>query len=107
MIVWAVAVFVEEMLFRGFLMMELRRLLGDSRIGLATNLLLSSTLFGLAHWYQGVSGVIGTGVIGLILGYLFIRQSFNLWLPILVHGFLNTAGLILIYLDVDRYIERL
>lgn len=106
-IVWAAAVFIEEIVFRGFLMTELKRLLGTSPAGLIVNLLLASTLFGLAHWYQGLSGMIVTGLIGLLLGYLFIRQNFNLWLPILVHGFLNTAGLIFIYLDADRYLDRL
>ena len=104
-IVWAVAVFVEEIVFRGYLMTELKRLLGDTRRALLGNLVLAATLFGLAHWYQGISGMLGTGLIGLLLGYLFIRQGFNLWLPIVVHGFLNTAGLLLIYLNVDRYLE--
>jgi uncharacterized protein len=106
-LVWVVVVFVEEMLFRGFLMTELRGLLGSGGIGLTANLLLVSTVFGLAHWYQGPSGVLTTGLVGGVLGFMFIRTGFNLWLPILVHGVINTVGLTLIYLDVDQYLTSL
>jgi uncharacterized protein len=106
-LVWVVVVFVEEMLFRGFLMTELRGLLGSGGIGLTVNLLLVSTVFGLAHWYQGPSGMLTTGLVGGALGLMFIRTGFNLWLPILVHGVINTVGLTLIYLNVDQYLTTL
>jgi membrane protease YdiL (CAAX protease family) len=54
----------EEFLYRGFAMAALLR------FGLPTWLvvLLTSGLFGLAHSYQGRSGVFGTSVMGLVLG---------------------------------------
>jgi len=54
----------EEFLYRGFAMAVLRRM------GLAAGLvvLLSAVLFGLAHLYQGKSGVGGTAVLGLLFG---------------------------------------
>lgn len=107
LIVWLLVVFVEEIIFRGFLMLELKRLLGDSRVGLLINLTLTSVLFGLAHWYQGPSGILGTGIVGFLLGWIFIRNGFNLWLPILVHGFIDTIGLTMIYLNADLFIDRL
>ena len=99
-IVWFFVVFVEEFIFRGFLMNELVNILGGSDAGLYLNLIFCAVLFGLAHWYQGPSGVLSTGLVGLVLGYLFIRNGFNLWLPIFVHGFLDTVGLTMIYLDI-------
>ena len=99
-IVWLFVAFTEEFIFRGFLINELADILGRSDAALYSNLLFSSVLFGLAHWYQGPAGVLSTGLVGFLLGYLFIRNGFNLWLPIFVHGFIDTVGLTLIYLDV-------
>lgn len=106
LIVWFLVVFIEEIIFRGFLMLELRRLLGDSQQGMFINLALTSVLFGLAHWYQGPSGILGTGFVGFLLGWIFIRNGFNLWLPILVHGFIDTIGLTLIYFNADQFLEQ-
>lgn len=103
--VWVVVVFVEEIVFRGFFITELRRVLGPGRSMQLTCVALPAILFGLAHWYQGISGILSTGLMGLLLGYLFLCARLNLWLPILTHGFLNTAGLLLVYLDADRFLE--
>ena len=54
----------EEFVYRGFAMAAL------ARTGMAVwlVLLLSSVLFGLAHAYQGRSGIVGTTVMGLLFG---------------------------------------
>jgi membrane protease YdiL (CAAX protease family) len=56
--------FCEEFLYRGFAMAAL------SNVGLPTWLvvLLTSLLFGLAHTYQGRSGIVGTSLLGMVLG---------------------------------------
>jgi membrane protease YdiL (CAAX protease family) len=54
----------EEFLYRGFAMAAI------SRVGLPGWLvvLLTSVLFGLAHTYQGKSGVVGTSLLGMVFG---------------------------------------
>ena len=54
----------EEFVYRGFVMAAL------TRSGLAAwmVLVLSSALFGLAHAYQGRSGIIGTTLMGFVFG---------------------------------------
>jgi uncharacterized protein len=104
-IVWLLVVILEEVIFRGFLMTELARLLGSGALGTAANLLFSSILFGVAHWYQGKSGTLSTGIMGLFLGVIFIASGYNLWLPILTHGFIDTVGLWLVYSDHDRLLK--
>lgn len=99
-VVWLFVAFTEEFIFRGFMIRETMNLLGQGRATLYANLLFCSALFGLAHWYQGPGGVLSTGLVGLLMGYLFVRTGFNLWLPVFVHGFIDTIGLTLIYLDV-------
>lgn len=46
-------------------------------------------------------------MVGLLLGVLFIYTSFNLRLPILAHGFIDTILLAIIYLDKDQRLKRL
>jgi uncharacterized protein len=104
-LVWVLVVFLEEVIFRGFLMTELALLLGTGSVGTAVNLLFSSILFGVAHWYQGKSGTLSTGMMGLFLGVIFIASGYNLWLPILTHGFIDTVGLWLVYSDHDRRLK--
>jgi membrane protease YdiL (CAAX protease family) len=103
---WVMGGFIEEILFRGFLMVEINKLLGTGNVCLAINVLLTSSIFGIAHWYQGKSGVLITGLLGAFLGAIFVWNEFNLWLPIFVHGFINTFGLIFIATGFDRYVRK-
>ncbi len=60
-----------------------------------------------AHSYQDTAGMISTGLIGAILGALFVWYRGNLWLPIMVHGFSNVVGITLIYTSGDRVLNAL
>jgi membrane protease YdiL (CAAX protease family) len=64
-------------------------------------------LFGLAHQYQGLSGMISTGLVGLALGILFLKSRNRLWLTILTHGVYDAILITLIYLDKDMYVFNL
>ena len=104
---WVVGGFIEEITFRGYLITRLKKLLGNSPLVLFFILVLTSVPFGLSHLYQGLSGVLSTGFIAFIFGFIFIKSGYNLWLPILTHGFVNTVGLTLIYLDLDIYLKNI
>jgi len=68
----------EEFLYRGFAMAAL------SRAGLVPSavVLISSVLFGLAHTYQGKSGILGTTLLGLAFGTA--RLAFSSLVPVMV-----------------------
>ena len=104
---WVVGGFLEEMLFRGYLLKRLEIVFGDGALSVALAILLPAVAFGCAHSYQGPAGMISTGLMGLTLGVIFVWNGYNLWLPILVHGFVDMVGLTLIYLDVDRWLNQL
>jgi len=53
-----------------------------------------SILFGYGHYYKGPSGIVDSGVAGLILGNAYLLSGRNLWVPILAHGFIDTFGVI-------------
>jgi membrane protease YdiL (CAAX protease family) len=52
-------------------------------------LLFSAVLFGLAHVYQGLSGAISVGVIGMILGLAYMLWG-RLWPLIIAHALFDS-----------------
>lgn len=103
---WVLAAFLEEIIFRGYLISEMTSVLGNSAFAILVSILLGSVIFGFAHWYQGKSGVVSTGIVGAILAVIFVVNDFNIWLPILTHGFVDTVGLGLIYFGLDIRIDE-
>jgi hypothetical protein len=106
-VVWVVVAVGEEVLYRGFLMSQIIKLLGTSLLALLLNVLITSIIFGLSHSYQGRSGPWSTGIIGACLAVIYILSGFNLWLPILVHGVINTVSLIVTSLGADKRLKEL
>ena len=107
LMVWILVALLEECVYRGFLMHETAWLLGTSALPTIINVLSSSAVFGLSHGYQGRSGILSTGVIGILLAIIFVWNGYNLWLLIFTHGFIDTVGIGLIALDWDKRFRHL
>jgi membrane protease YdiL (CAAX protease family) len=73
----------EEILFRGYLIWYLYWL-----VGFWQALLISSLVFGLAHSYQGPGGILRTTAVGLLFA-LFYVLTFSIWVPMLLHAFID------------------
>lgn len=73
----------EEFIYRGVLMAALAL-----HVGLWPAAVVSSVVFGLGHAYQGPSGIVRTGVIGLAFAAMTIFTG-SLWAPMLVHAVLD------------------
>lgn len=95
---WTTIAFGEEMLFRAFLMNSLAGLLGGRRARWALALIGSALLFGSAHFSWGLAGIIENTVLGLVLGFFYLRSGRNLWVTIIAHGIGNTLAFFLIYI---------
>jgi len=54
--------------------------------------------FGLAHAYQGITGIIDEGLMGVLLGFMYLATGRNLVVPIVAHGIADTTDLVLIFL---------
>lgn len=103
---WAVGGFLEEFTFRGFVVTRVRELLGDGPAAAWLAVLAAAIPFGIAHMYQGPSGMIVTGLAGFLLGAIFVYHRFNLWYPVFAHGFINTIAMTMIYLDIDHRLSE-
>jgi membrane protease YdiL (CAAX protease family) len=67
---------------------------GDRQQLTGWGIVLVSVLFGYGHYYKGASGIIDSGIAGLILGTAYMLAGRNLWACILTHGFIDTIGVI-------------
>lgn len=97
-VAWFAAGLGEELLWRGFLMDRLERL-GGLRGKVWLVLVVQAVLFGLPHLYQGWGGVIVTGMVGLLLGWVRIMQRGNLWAVVIAHAAVDTIMMSLAYAD--------
>jgi membrane protease YdiL (CAAX protease family) len=98
---WTTIGFGEEMLFRGFLMNSLAGFFQHSKARWALALIGSSLIFGLAHLSWGIAGIVETTIMGLVLGFIYLRTGHNLWVTIIAHGLMNTIGFVLVYSGVS------
>lgn len=104
---WTVAAFGEEFFYRGYIMNRLANIMGNNKKAWILATFLSSFVFGIVHAYQGTSGMISTGFVGLILAFAFYMNKNNLWVGILTHGIYDTYGLTMIYLGSDQIIKNI
>jgi membrane protease YdiL (CAAX protease family) len=94
LLVWTFAAFGEEIAYRGYLLTRAADIGRRSARSYWIGIVLISTLFGYGHYYKGASGIIDSGVAGLILGTAYMVAGRNLWASILAHGFIDTFGII-------------
>jgi membrane protease YdiL (CAAX protease family) len=92
---WFTAGFFEEFLWRGYLMNRLVDLQGkETKLAWVISLIGSAIIFGLAHMYQGLGGVIRIAATGLLFGAAFLTVRRNLWPVIIAHALLNTIDFV-------------
>lgn len=101
---WVFGGFCEEIIYRGYVLKRLAIIFGDTNKTWLLSAIISSIGFGFMHYYQGPSGIITTGIIGFMVGLIFIYNRNNLMLPILTHGIYNMMAITLIYLGKARMI---
>ncbi len=89
LIVSPTAAFCEEFLFRGFLLTEFH----DWLHSLLWAWVVSSAAFGLAHFYQGWTGMIRAGLLGALLAYPVVQWG-NLYPAMLAHWIIDTVALL-------------
>ncbi len=94
---WTLAAFGEEMAWRGWLMNRVAGLGNKSRTAWIISLLLVNAAFGMAHAYQGITGILDEGFMGLLLGLMFLLGGENLWIPIVAHGVQDSIDTLLLY----------
>lgn len=102
LLVWTWAAFGEEIAYRGYLLGRAAEALGRTPAAQALAVVVTSVLFGFGHFYKGPAGIVDSGVAGLVLAFAWFLAGRNLWAPVLAHGFIDTFGLVMLYLGRVR-----
>jgi membrane protease YdiL (CAAX protease family) len=100
-IAWTSAAFAEEMIFRGYLMNRIADLVGRDAKGWAVALLASGAIFGSAHYYQGVTGMINAGTLGILIGLVYLAFRRQLAAAIVCHGLIDSLFFLMVYLSLE------
>lgn len=95
-VAWLGAGLGEELLWRGFMLDRLSHLRGIGG-SMPVALVVQAVIFGLAHLYQGWGGVILTGLIGLLMGWVRLRMKGSIWAAVFAHAAVDTIMLSLGY----------
>jgi uncharacterized protein len=95
--VWTFAALGEEIAYRGYLLTRLADIGNGSTAAYWIGMLLVSVLFGFGHYYKGPSGIVDSGIAGLILGAAYLLSGRNLWVSIIAHGFIDTFAVVVVY----------
>ncbi|QED38641.1 CPBP family intramembrane metalloprotease [Antarcticibacterium arcticum] len=96
-LVWVTAAFLQELVFRAFLINSLDALLGRTDWSPWWAVIFSSFIFGLMHAWQGIGGILSTAVIGFIFGAVFLLNGRRILPLVLAHGILDSISLYGIY----------
>ena len=97
--VWITAAFLEEFLFRGYLMNRLIDIQGKHTIfAWLLAIVVQAVVFALVHSQQGSAGMLKIGAIGLVFGFSYLAVGRNLWPLIIAHGFIDTIDMVSHYL---------
>jgi membrane protease YdiL (CAAX protease family) len=80
----------EEVLFRGFFLSRMRAVSRSSAVAI----IVTSLIFGLLHFYQGLLGIFQTTMIGLFLA-IVVTYSRTLWPAIIAHAVFDATNLLI------------
>lgn len=98
--------FGEETIFRGYLFERLGKLLGGSVSAKVSIVLITSTLFALAHYStQGVAGVEQAAVTGLVFGTIFAVTG-RIFMLMCAHASFDLMAYALIYWGLEMRVAH-
>lgn len=80
----------EELFFRLLLPLLIALVTGPAWVGFAG----ATALFGIAHRYQGIAGMLATTAVGVLMAAVYLASG-ALWIAIALHMAINLNGLVL------------
>lgn len=86
--------FGEEIAYRGYLLTRAADVGDRSPAAYWIGIVSLSLLVGYGDYYKGPSGMMDSGVAGLLLGIAYIVAGGNLWASIFAHAFIDTFAII-------------
>jgi membrane protease YdiL (CAAX protease family) len=98
--------FGEETIFRGYMFERLGKLFASGRIAKTAIVIITATLFGLAHYStQGLPGTEQGAIVGLVFGTIFALTG-RIWMLICAHAAFDLAAYAIIYWRLESDIAH-
>jgi len=99
--------FGEETVFRGYMFERLGKLFGSGVGAKVSIVLLTSILFGLAHYsVQGLAGTEQATITGLVFGAIFAVTG-RIFMLMIAHAAFDLTALAIIYWDLETRVAHL
>jgi membrane protease YdiL (CAAX protease family) len=86
-----VVAITEETIFRGYLILRFKSIWAS----VGTAAVLSSVIFSLGHGYEGTSGVVAIGTLGLVLAIIYIWRK-SIVAPMVIHFLQDFLAIVLL-----------
>jgi membrane protease YdiL (CAAX protease family) len=97
----------EETIYRGYMFERLGKLLGTSTAAKAAIVLITSTVFGFAHYaVQGVPGTEQAIIVGIVYGTILAATG-KLWMLICAHAAFDLTAYAMIYWNLETSVAHL
>jgi len=97
--VYIVASIGEEVIYRAFLINRISELGLNSKKGTVIVVIISSIIFGFAHYSWGPMGIVQTGFMGLALGLSYLYLKKRIWVLIFAHAYMDTILMLQMYFN--------
>jgi len=99
--------FGEETMFRGFMFERLHKLFGTSVVAKVAIVVITSVLFGLAHYrVQGLTGTEQATIVGLVFGTIFAVTG-RIFLLMIAHAAFDLTAYAMIYWNLETKVAHL
>lgn len=99
--------FAEETVFRGYLFERFSKLFGNSLGAKTAVVLITSVLFGLAHYkVQGLSGTEQATIVGLVFGTIFAVTG-RIWTLMVTHVAFDLTAYAIIYWNLETKVAHI
>ncbi len=96
-VAWTTAGFGEELIYRSFFLGQFVSVFENIKNKWILSLIISSIIFGILHFNNGIDAIIGTTVTGFIIGLIYLKTGRNIWAAYVTHAVANTVGFLIIY----------
>jgi membrane protease YdiL (CAAX protease family) len=99
--------FGEETIFRGWMFERFGKLFGSSAWAKTVIVLITTALFGLAHYSgQGIPGVEQAMIVGLVVGTIFAITG-RIFMLMIMHAAFDLTALAMIYWNLETAVAHL
>jgi len=92
---WVVGGFIEELMYRAFLISAIQRILGDNWYATLFAIVIPGFIWAARHvYFKGAYGAVFMFFSSIVFGIFYIMSKRNLWPNIFLHGLINTFGFV-------------